>query len=145
MLIEEIQKEWEKDCPIRKDKLDDELCKIPSLLYKYQNILYLELEKFRKADQKTKKIYLLLFKYYSGYLDKTTLEKINRKQFSQRILRADIKTYIEADDLYQNSLDLLESLHDKIEYIKQIIKNLESRTYSIKSTIEYLKWTNGMM
>lgn len=145
MRLEEINEEWSKDIHIRKDKLDDELLKIPTLLYKYQNFLYLETAEFRKLDAKNKKIFLLLFKYYNGFLSKEDLEKIKRPQFSQRILKNEIKSYIEADDLYQASLELLEQSHDKIEYLKQIIKHIDNRSYNIKSTIEYLKWTNGMM
>lgn len=145
MQIEEIQVEWSKDSHIRKDKLDHELLKIPQLLYKYQNFLYLETEIFRKLDAKNKKIFLLLFQYYNGFLSKEKLEKIKRPQFSQRILKNDIKTYIEADDLYQESLSILEQAHDRIEFLKQIIKHLDNRSYNIKTTIEYLKWTNGMM
>lgn len=145
MQIDDIKIEWSKDSHIRKDKLDDELLKIPELLYKYQNLLYIETETFRKLDAKNKKIFLLLFQYYNGFLSKEKLEKIKRVQFSQRILKNDIRTYIDADDLYQASMSELEQSSDNIEFLKQIIKHLDNRSYNIKSTIEYLKWTNGMM
>ena len=57
----------------------------------------------------------------------------------------------EMDELLQCDTDLI-SLEDKIEYFKtmiytleQIIRSLNSRTWDIKSGIEWSKFTNGMM
>jgi hypothetical protein len=57
----------------------------------------------------------------------------------------------EMDELLQCD-EVLISLEDKIEYFKtmiytleQIIRSLNSRTWDIKSGIEWSKFTNGMM
>jgi hypothetical protein len=57
----------------------------------------------------------------------------------------------EIDEFLQGDADLV-SLQDKVEYFKTvlyqleaIIRSLNSRTWDIKNTIEWTKFTNGMM
>jgi hypothetical protein len=57
----------------------------------------------------------------------------------------------EMEEFLQCDADLL-SLQDKIEYFKtvvytleQIIRSINSRTWDIKSAVEWTKFTNGMM
>ena len=57
----------------------------------------------------------------------------------------------EMDEFLQVDADLI-ILQDKIEYLKtimyqleQIIRSLNSRTWDIKNSIEWTKFTNGLM
>ena len=57
----------------------------------------------------------------------------------------------EIDEFLQGDVDLI-ALTDKIEYFKtvlyhleQIIRSINSRTWDIKSSIEWYKFTNGLM
>jgi hypothetical protein len=57
----------------------------------------------------------------------------------------------EMDEFLQVDADLI-LLQDKVEYFKtvmyqleQIIRSLNSRTWDIKNSIEWSKFTNGMM
>ena len=57
----------------------------------------------------------------------------------------------EIDEFLQGDADLI-SLQDKVEYFKtvlyqleQIIRSINSRTWDIKSSIEWTKFTNGLM
>ena len=57
----------------------------------------------------------------------------------------------EMDDVLQCDDDLIK-IQDKIDYVKavlyqleQILRSLNSRTWDIKSAIEWTKFTNGLM
>lgn len=144
MTIEEIQEHWKEDSIIRKDRLETELAKSSELLYKYQNFLYLEYDILKKIKNSVSKTYFLLYKYYNGYLSKEDLEKLSRKPFAQKILKSEVSMYIEADDLYQKHSTALDHQEKKCDMLKQIIQNINSRTYTIKSMIDFIKWTSGM-
>ena len=67
------------------------------------------------------------------------------------LLASVMLTIYEMDEFLQCDKDLIE-LQDKIEYYKttiftleQILRSINSRTWDIKSAIEWHKFTNGMI
>lgn len=141
MKLNEIEAMWEQDCEIDPDNLHLESLKIPTLHSKYyqiyNNIVILKKEKEIKYDQLYKEKWL----YYSG---KASPETYKEKPFGDRILKQDLDKYLYSD------IDLIK-IKAKIDYyqiiskfLESIIKNIENRSFTIKNSIEFMKFTAGI-
>ena len=73
--LEEIEKMWETDRKMFRDKLSEHNLDIPNLHGRYMTIYNTE-RIFRKTlDLKKRRLYMTLRSYFSGTLDKMTLDK----------------------------------------------------------------------
>ena len=100
MKIEDIVSEWDKDCKIDETELDREATKIPKLHNKYLKIFMGERVVLFKLKAENKRIRKTLIEYYLGELDREELSEINRDQYYKKLLKNEVETYIEADDMY---------------------------------------------
>ena len=85
-------------------------------------------------------------RYYRGELTREELEENGWNQYQGL---KPLKN--EMDDVLQCDEEMIKQ-QDKIDYIKavlyqleQILRSLNSRTWDIKSAIEWTKFTNGLM
>jgi hypothetical protein len=100
----------------------------------------------RKAESDYLNTRRLKYKYFRGEMTKQDLEDEGWAQYQgNKPLKSEMDELLDCDN------KLIE-LQDKIEYFKttiytleQIIRSLNSRTWDIKSGIEWAKFTNGMM
>lgn len=146
MKLSELQEEWIKDAPINETNLGQEAARVPMLHAKYITILSKIKLQLRKAESDYLNNRRLKYKYYRGELTREELEDSGWTQFQGN---KPLKN--EMDELLQCDKDLIE-LQDKHEYYKtviytleQIIRSINSRTWDVKSSIEWTKFTNGMM
>ena len=146
MKLSELQEEWQKDAPINETNLGQEAARVPMLHAKYITILSKIKLQLRKAESDYLNNRRLKYKYYRGELTREELEDSGWTQFQGN---KPLKN--EMDELLQCDKDLIE-LQDKHEYYKtviytleQIIRSINSRTWDIKTAVEYLKFTNGSM
>lgn len=146
MKLSELQEEWQKDAPINETNLGQEAARVPMLHAKYITILSKIKLQLRKAESDYLNNRRLKYKYYRGELTREELEDSGWTQFQGN---KPLKN--EMDELLQCDKDLIE-LQDKHEYYKtviytleQIIRSINSRTWDVKSSIEWTKFTNGMM
>jgi len=144
--LSELQEEWIKDAPINETNLGQEAARVPILHAKYITILSKIKLQLRKAESDYLNNRRLKYKYYRGELTREELEDSGWTQFQGN---KPLKN--EMDELLQCDKDLIE-LQDKHEYYKtviytleQIIRSINSRTWDVKSSIEWTKFTNGMM
>lgn len=144
MRLSELQSSWEQDSKIDETNLGKESSKIPTLHAKYLNLLTSSKLSLRKAEAEYLKVRKKKFKYYRGEMSLQELNDEGWEQFQgTKPLKNEMDEFLSFDD------DLI-SLQDKIEYFKtvifqleQIIRSINSRTWDIKNSIEWLKWTNG--
>ena len=146
MLLSDIQQEWEKDSKIDELNLGREALKTPSLHSKYLSYLSKARLLQRKAESEYLNTRRLKYRYYRGEMGKTELESTGWVQFQgTKPLKNEMDEYLQCDK------DLIE-LQDKIEYYKtifytleQIIKSVNARSWDIKSSMDWQKFTNGVM
>ncbi len=97
MKIEEIEHEWEKDCAINSNELDYEALNIPKLHNKYLKfynkvrLIILQLEGKLTDESNIKTL------YFTGKLPKEELIEYNLEPFPYKVLRNDVKSYLESD------------------------------------------------
>lgn len=146
MKLNEIQEEWVKDSRIDETNLGSESAKIPKLHAKYLNLLVNAKLSVRKAESEYLRLRRLKYRYYRGELTQAELEELNWTQW-QGV--KPIKN--EMDEFLATDTDLV-TLQDRSEYhkavltlLENILKSINSRTWDIKNSIEWTKFTNGMM
>jgi len=146
MKLTEIQEQWQEDARIDQTNLGNESVRVPLLHAKYLTVLSTSKLQLRKAESNYYNTRRLKYRYYRGEMSRDELEQEGWSQFQgNKPLKNEMEEFLQCD------ADLL-SLQDKTEYFKtvvytleQIIRSINSRTWDIKSAVEWTKFTNGMM
>ncbi len=146
MKLNEIQTMWAEDCKIDQTNLGRAAARVPELHAKYLNMLTSVKLQYRKADADYLRLRKLKMRYYKGELSKQELDELGWDQFLQN---RPLKN--EMDEVLNTDSDIIQ-INDKLEYIRtvlyqleQILKSINSRTWDVKSAIEWYKFTNGGM
>jgi len=137
-----IQKMWEDDSKIDIDNLHTESLNIPILHSKYYD-LYNNLMLLRKkAEQQKKNIRHERYEYYSGkadpdvYIENPFPKKIRDKDTMQK--------YLDADEKLSNVNMKIEYYDVMLKYIEEILKQISNRTYQIKNSIDFMRFSSGL-
>lgn len=135
MNFDDIKLMWEKDSKIDDTELDTESLKIPQLHSKYLNLYsdYILIKEKTESEQKI--IIRQLWEYYSGKGD---------EPFDIKLLKQDVPMYIEADEKYQRITNKLRYYTVITNFLKEVLSNINNRSYAIKNTIEWRKFLNGI-
>jgi len=141
MNLETIQEMWERDSQIDPDELHTASLAVPSLHSKYYQ-LFNDLRLLRaRAKKKHQCILHERHLYYSGkaepeiYVNDPFPYKVREKDSLQRYLDADKK-------LIESELKI-EYYNTMIEFLENIIKTIQNRTFQIKNAIEWQKFIRG--
>jgi len=141
--IEDIEKEWEKDCEINPVELDKSALEIPLLHNKYLKIYNkVRLDILQLEDKMADEVKLKTL-YYSGKLSKEELDDAGLEPFPIKVLRNDIKTYLESDQAVKRFNNKIEYSRVVLDYLKSIIDSINKRNFSIKAAIDWRKFTSG--
>lgn len=146
MKLTEIQEAWEKDSRIDETNLGQESTRVPTLHAKYLSILSKSRLQLRKVESEYYNTRRLKYRYYRGEMTREELATLEWEQFQgNKPLKNEMDEFLQCDK------DLIE-LQDKVEYFKtviytleQIIRSINSRTWDIKTAVEYMKFTQGLM
>jgi hypothetical protein len=140
MDLNEIENLWKIDSVIDPDNLHLESIKIPSLHSKYFQI-YNNLSLLRKKEENN---FLELQKekwlYYSG---KSDPEVYKKKPFDHRVMKSDLDKYMNTDEELVRSNTKIEYYSIMIKFLESILKNIENRSFVIKNSIDFIKFTAG--
>lgn len=145
MNIEEIQKNWDEDSTIDQFDLVSESLKIPKLHAKYYRIFFAEKMVALRLQDDYKIMKLDKFELYTqGPNSETPSEWINREgATSGRLLKADAGMYLEADPDLIKAGQRLQIQTEKLKLVESIINSLTPRGYSIKNSIDMIKFQAG--
>lgn len=141
--IEDVEKMWDADCEIDRVKLDTEALNIPKLHNKYLKfyneirLVLLQLEEKYAELAKVKSM------YYGGKLSKEELDEYGWEPYQIKILRNDIKSYLDADKDLSKIHIKIEYNKILLEYLKNIVDQINKRNFSIKAAIDWRKFTSG--
>ncbi|MGA1048857.1 MAG: recombination mediator protein UvsY [Minisyncoccia bacterium] len=141
MNLDEIQEMWQRDSVIDPDNLHDESLKIPQLHSKYYT-LYNTITLLReKARDTYNKVRLERYNYYTG---KAPAEVYVEEPFPYKVREKDaIQRHMDADERL-NKIDMKIRYYDTmLKFLEEIIRMISNRTYQIKNSIEFLKFTAG--
>lgn len=146
MTIEEILDKWKKDSRIDSTALDDESLKISVLHHDYLRILTNERLRLKTAKHKLREFESTLYQYYKGDYnsDVEKLKEINRQPWQQRILKQEIKEYVDNDKEVVDIRNRISIIEEKVEVLSEIMKSLHNRSYQITNAINFKELIGGM-
>ena len=94
----------------------------------------------KKVRDERKSLYRDKWEYYTG---KSSPEVYQEKPFDLKILKADVAMYIEADSEYQEIGQKEEYVKMMVEYTERVLKEINTRNWTIRNTIEWKKFLHG--
>jgi len=144
MTLDEIFEQWDKDSHIDETNLVNTARLAPKLHAKYYRMLSNERLRLRKMEGNFNEFKKLKIEYYTGTSDQSVLVEKNWKPFRQRLLKADIPTYMDADAEMIEKTNLLFIQKEKVELLDSIIKTIGRWGYDIKNALDALKYFNGV-
>ena len=140
--LETIQKMWEKDSKMDIDNLHNESLNIPILHSKYFE-LYNTINLLRKrSEQQKKRVRHEKHEYFTGkadpdvYLENPFPKKIRDKETLQG--------YLDSDDKLSQIVLKIEYYDTLLNYLQDILKMIQNRTYQIKNAIEFIRFQSGL-
>lgn len=143
MTLDELRAMIKRDLTMDQTELDIESMKTPQLHNKYL-ILYMDekliLGKYESDLNILKKEKWL---YYTGKMSQEELDERNWEPFDLVILKTDIDKFLNSDeDIIKISNKILFQ-REKVNYLENVVKIVNNRQWSIRSVIDWLKFTNG--
>jgi len=146
MRLSELQEEWKKDSFIDETNLGKESTRVPVLHSKYITFLSNAKLKLRKAESEYYNIRRLKYRYYRGELSHEELNEHGWLQWQgNKPLKNEMDEFLNCDNNLIEYEDKIEYFRTIVYTLEQIIRSLNSRTWDIKSAIEWHKFTNGMI
>lgn len=140
--LEQLIEMWRVDSEIDRTEPGRALIDIPKLHSKYLSILSRHRMLSKEAEFRYNKMKRLKWEYYTGKLDDETLKKRGWEPFPY-VLKSELSSYLESDDDINKYL-AQKVIHDEIvDVCNSIIKELNSRTFQLKSYIDYERFIHG--
>lgn len=144
MTLDQLMDEWRKDSPVDSTELAVESLRIPELHSKYLKIYFEERRKLKALEFQTKELFLKKYEYYNGKLSMEELDELNWEPFQKRLMKNEIEMYLNSDkEIIQNNIRIVNQ-QEKLDFLQEVIKNLNQRNFQIKNAIEWRKFTQGV-
>jgi hypothetical protein len=142
--IDVLTEEWIKDAAYDETEPQKAIANIPKLHAKYLRIMThhnLTVKKLLSEYNFQRKI---KWEYYSGDLNNPEdLERYKLEPMVKKVLRADLQHYLDSDPELNNIL-LKKVMHEEIvEFCKSVLKELNNRTWQIKSYMDWERFIGG--
>ena len=133
----------EQDAVIDETELGSESIKIPQLHNKY--LVLMQDEQFALQQMRIQfyQMKRLKWEYYTGKMDKETLDELGWQPFQLNVLKKDLDLYFDADEELVELKGKLIYQESKIEFIESTLKTLNNRNWVIRNAIEWNKFTQG--
>jgi len=133
-LYENFLHEWREDS-VMGDDLSDEARKIPILHSKWLD-KYLKIQLLKKEKEyEHNRLFLKKYSYYMGREETCPDDKI---------IKTEVPIYMKGDEDIIKSQAVLD-LYDKIEStLKEILNNINNRSFQIKNAIDWLRYSRGI-
>jgi hypothetical protein len=141
--LDDLLEMWRTDSIIDRTEPGKALINIPQLHSKYLNILSRHRLFSKESEFKYNKMKKLKWEYYTGKLDQDQLDKHGWEPFPF-VLKSELTTYLESDEDINKHI-AQKVLHDEIvEVCSSILKELHSRTFQLRSFIDFEKFISGV-
>jgi hypothetical protein len=141
--LEDLMEQWKKDCAIDQTDLATESMKIPMLHAKYYEYYSKENLLLSKVEHDYRQLLKLKFEYYSGKMSDEEIQEYGWEQIDIKIVRKDIDIYIDADPDVVTMLLKIALQREKVEFLKDVIKSIHNRNFTIRAALDFIKWSSG--
>jgi hypothetical protein len=140
MTLEELQAEADKDLVIDDTELDTESLKTPILHNKYLQYYNKFNLLLKRSQWEERTLQREKWEYYTGKSDPSVYKE---KPFDLKVLKNDVHIYINADEDIQKIQAKIIYQEAIVNYLEQILRMINNRSFTIKNAIEWRRFTSG--
>ena len=140
MTLEELQSQADKDLVIDDTELDTESLKTPILHNKYLQYYNKFNLLLKKSQWEERTLQREKWEYYTGKSDPSVYKA---KPFDLKVLKNDVHIYINADEDIQKVQAKIVYQEAIVNYLEQILRMINNRSFTIKNAIEWRRFTSG--
>jgi hypothetical protein len=140
--LDEINDAWEQDSKLDRTDPDLELMRVPTLHSKYLRALTQSKLKRQSLSLAIKSLTKVLRRYYQGLMDQTELAERGWQQFNNSLKSMEIQEYIDTNDDITKFSIKRDYIDVVIFQLETILKELNQRTWQIRSIVDWRKFTN---
>jgi hypothetical protein len=141
----EILDEWDKDSSINEAELGHEATRNPMIHAKYVRMISQTKLSLRKAESDYLTVRKTKWRYYRGEMGKAELDELGWNQYQGRIpTKSDMDEFLNCDPDLIRYTDKIQYFTVVKETLDSILKELNSRTWNIKTAVDYAKMMNGI-
>jgi len=140
MTLEELQSQADKDLVIDDTELDTESLKTPILHNKYLQYYNKFNLLLKKSQWEERTLQREKWEYYTGKSDPSVYKE---KPFDLKVLKNDVHIYINADEDIQKVQAKIVYQEAIVNYLEQILRMINNRSFTIKNAIEWRRFTSG--
>ena len=140
MTLEELQSQADKDLVIDDTELDTESLRTPILHNKYLQYYNKFNLLLKKSQWEERTLQREKWEYYTG---KSDPEVYKQKPFDLKVLKNDVHIYINADEDIQKVQAKIVYQEAIVNYLEQILRMINNRSFTIKNAIEWRRFTSG--
>lgn len=141
VFLENLKKLASEELTIDDHDLDTEALKTPKLHTRWLDLLSQSAIRAKSLKSTYNKFYLERWKYYSG----TATDKYyaDYGQVNVKIQKSDMSLYLDADEMLCILQDAVEAEQQAVAFCEKVVKEVSSRTFHIKSAIDWRRFTSG--
>ena len=140
MTLEELQSQADKDLVIDDTELDTESLRTPILHNKYLQYYNKFNLLLKKSQWEERTLQREKWEYYTGKSDPSVYKE---KPFDLKVLKNDVHIYINADEDIQKIQAKIIYQEAIVNYLEQILRMINNRSFTIKNAIEWRRFTSG--
>ena len=140
MTLDELQAEADKDLVIDDTELDTESLRTPILHNKYLQYYNKFNLLLKKSQWEERTLQREKWEYYTG---KSDPEVYKEKPFDLKVLKNDVHIYINSDEDIQKIQAKIIYQEAIVNYLEQILRMINNRSFTIKNAIEWRRFTSG--
>lgn len=142
--LDTLMEEWSRDSKIDETEPGLELLKISSLRSKYLKILSYHNLKVKQLSSEYSKLRRVKYEYYKGDLNNPDdLQKYGWEPWLKIGMKGDINVYLDGDVDLVNTLSRKSVHQEVVDICSDVIKELHSRTFQLRSFIDWKKFLSG--
>mgnify|MGYP003115983997 CR=1 FL=1 len=143
MNLNDLKNMIERDMVIDKTELDIESIKTPQMHNKYLTFMLDEKLVLQKMESDFSILRKKKWLYYTGKMSQEELNEEGLEPFQHNVLKTDIDKFIDSDEQIIDLKNKIFYQKEKVKYIEEVVKIISSRQWTIKSAIDWIKFTNG--
>jgi|TARA_R110002073_G_scaffold1678_7_gene11820 hypothetical protein len=142
--LEDLFDLWADDSKIDRTELGEESIKIPQLHHKYYKLYSTERLMLVKYQEDLKVLKKDLFEYFSGTITHDELIAKDWEPNPLKILKSDISMHIDSHSEIVDSNLKIAYAKEKVEFLENVVKTLNIRSYQINNAINWEKFKVGI-
>ena len=142
MTFDELQLLADKDLKLNDTELDLESLKTPQLHNKYSKFHHQYVNLLKKAEQDRDVMIREKWEYYTGKADPSLYQE---KPFNLKVLRQDVDKYLKSDSELIKLEQKVTYIQSVVDYLDKTIRLIANRSFQIKNSIEWRKFTSGVI